>query len=86
MTHAEIRALRDQGKTNAEVLRAVVEAGWEFPDAHWRVTMALQLALVDAELMVANYDEVPKEMADTSPSEWPECMQASTTAVKITNP
>lgn len=56
MTNAQARALRDQGKTPAEILRAAVADGYEYPDAVWRVSFALGLNPAKTEAMEAAYD------------------------------
>lgn len=57
MNTAEIKAARAAGNSNWEVLSMVVEAGYEFPDAVWKVSQALRLDTEEREQMERDYDE-----------------------------
>lgn len=57
MSTTRVRELRDEGKTHAAILRAAVDAGYEFPDAVWKVSYALGLNKQEVEDMQSNYDE-----------------------------
>lgn len=57
MTRNDIRASKQAGYSSWEILHMVVASGVEFPDASYRVSVALGLDAEDREQMERDYDE-----------------------------
>lgn len=57
MTNDDIRQMRRECYSNSEILWAVVSAGFEYPDAVWKVSKALRMDAEEREEMERNYDE-----------------------------
>ena len=43
MTDADIREMSGTGNSNWEILHAVIDSGYEYPDAVWKVTKVLRM-------------------------------------------
>lgn len=57
MTRVEIREMWRAGNSTTDCLREVVASGFEYPDAVWKVTQALNLDAESVEEMELNYLE-----------------------------
>ena len=57
MTNQDIRNMLADGVTFGDILRAVIEDGREFPDAVYKVCVALGLKRDKIAEMLAQYDD-----------------------------
>jgi len=56
MNASDIKALRNAGNSNWEILHMVVDAGYEFPDASFKVSQALNMDYEEVAEMIDGYD------------------------------
>lgn len=57
MNARQIKAAKHAGNSNWEILKMLVSAGREFPDASFAVKHALGLDMEETEQMELDYDE-----------------------------
>lgn len=58
MTHAEIRQARSNGDSDWEILAMLVNDGYDYSDAVYRVAEALRMKSDERARMERDYDEI----------------------------
>jgi hypothetical protein len=58
MTHQQIKASKQAGNSNWEILSQVIAAGYEYSDAVYRVAEALCMKSDERACMERDYDEI----------------------------